>query len=1002
MKKLLLVLALVSLSACGGGGGGGLDDLAGGGSEDVDAVTITQFLPSNTIVVIQQGQTVDFSVVAKAPPAQAINYKWSLNSTEVQNGSSAIYSMTANAGNIGTRTLLVHASDSSSSDEQSWSVKVNGPPVLTPVTTGTPKVSVGDTTNITISAVDPNSDVLTYTWKLNGLASPYLVGTTGTAVLTGHASIVGSVNISVTVSDGSISDTYTWTAEVNYFPTACNQLTQGKVCTYAGSPSIGDGLTPTTSQQGIRISPINVALDDLSNPFFSDFINHVIWYWNRTASDVTRLNVLIPAGQIKVVAGTGEAASGPDGFAIESSLNQPRGLAYDQSTSTLYIAEYAGNKIKKVTSSGVIASVLGNGTTHVMDGPATNHRCDNPYDVDIQGTYLYVSCYADNANNNRIKRWDLTNDTARTYICANGLACAGEGALFSTAAKNIGALDATADGVYVASNNLNRIYFANQSGANKTFWGTTTINNNTIGAMFGDGTTATTTVQSAATPMGIPIANPSGILVVGNSIFVAHNYSNMDGITVGNNTGSPATYGDIAVPTNGAKRLTFFTGANNMAGYNGSGVTISSARVNNPQGMVYYAATNSIIFADYSNNRLRRLELGATSKVTDLVGSGQARSGFVGDVELPSTSHLFIYPSGLSYNVTDRKLFFTDANNYRVRQVDAYGRVSTAMGRGAGDPTTENDIPSNVFLRTNVGGNTYVSGLFSFSDGLLVNVNSIGNNIRGWNRTGADNTFFGQYILDDSVSTLAGDYLLGAGYGGDTGQATSAQFNNPNDVAGFGTGVSRVLYISDHVNHCIRKVDSTGVVTTVVGICGNTTNGTSNLGGLTVVTLNRPTGIVTDSLGNLIIADRNNAKIRYANFGATPVTIANVTIPAGQIGTIGCNNGTTGSANENVLSIGARCNTPQGIAQDATKICFSQQARHNVRCINKSTGIITTVLGALESTPVAGSPLNYAQEGANGTDARLYNPSSIVFDNVGDLYVCDQYNHIVRKLKLSP
>ncbi|MCB0348377.1 MAG: hypothetical protein KDD37_06050 [Bdellovibrionales bacterium] len=1001
MKNFVLVLMLpFLLSACGGGSGGGLDDLAGGGVEDVDAVTITQFLPSNTSVVIQQGSTVDFSVVAKAPPAQSINYKWTYGSTQVLNGSSAIYSITGGAGNIGTKTLKVVASDSSSSDELSWTVKVNGPPVLTPVTTGTPKVSVGDTTNITISAVDPNSDTLTYTWKLNGLTSPYLVGSTATAVLTGHASIVGSINISVTVSDGSISDTYTWTAEVNYFPTACNELAQGEVCTFAGSPSIGDGLSPASSQQGIRVSPINVALDDLNNPFFSDFINHVIWYWNKTASDVTRLNVLIPAGQIKVVAGTGEAASGPDGFAIESSLYQPRGLAYDQSTSTLYVAEYGGNKVKKITSSGVV-SVGMTGTTHVMDGPAGAHRCDNPYDLDIQGNYLYVSCYTDNNNNNRVKRWNLTNDTARTFICANSLACAGEGAVFSTSVKNIGALDATADGLYVAAGSVNRIYFANQSGSTKTFWGTTNVNNNAIAAMFGNGTT-NNTPQSAATPMSIPIAGPSGILVSGNSIFVSHNNSNRDGITVGNNTGAIATYGDISVASNGAQRLTFYSGADNMAGYNGSGVAISSARVNNPQGMVYDSSLDAIIFADYSNNRLRRLELGATSKITDMVGSGQMRSGFVGDVELPSTSHLFTYTSGLAYNATDRKLFFTDGNNYRVRQVDAYGRVSTAMGRGAGDPTIENDIPSNVFLRTNVGGNSYVSGLFSFSDGLLVNVNSTGNNIRGWNRTGADDTFFGQYILDDSVSTLAGDYLLGAGYGGDSGAATSAQFNNPNDVAGFGTGASRVLYISDHLNHCIRKVDSAGIVTTVVGICGNTSNGTSNLGGLTVVTLNRPSGIVTDSLGNLYIADRNNHKIRYANFSASPVTVANVTIPAGQIGTVGCNNGSTGSANENVLSIGARCNTPQGIAQDSTKVCFSQQARHNVRCINKSTGIITTVLGSLESTPVAGSPLNYSQEGVGGTDARLYNPSSIVFDDVGDLYVCDQYNHIIRKLKMSP
>jgi hypothetical protein len=1002
MRFILHLCLLLSLTAClGGGGGGGLDDLAGGGVEDVNAVTITQFLPTNTDVVIQQGQTVDFSVVAKAPPAQTIRYTWTYDGVD-SDGSSAIYSITANAGNIGTRNLKVKAYDASSSDEQSWSVKVNGPPVLTPVTTGTPKVSVGDDVNITINAVDPNSDALTYTWTLNGLASAYLVGTTATATLTGHASIVGSVNITVTVSDGSISDTYTWTAEVNYFPTACNELEQNEVCTYAGSPSIGDGLVPATSQQGIRVSPINVALDTINNNvFFSDYVNHVVWYWNRTGAAVTRLNVNIPAGQIKAVAGTGEAASGPDGFAIESALNNPRGLAYDSTNEVLYIAEYSGNRVKRVTSAGIISAAMGNSTTHVQDGPATNHRCDNPYDLDIEGIYLYVSCYANNNNNNRVKRWNLTNDTARTFICGNSLACAGEGALFSTANNTLGALDATADGLYVASAGAHRILFANQSGAAKTFWNTTTINNNTIGNMFGTGASANTP-QSAATPMGIPIGSPSGILVVGNSIFISHIDSSRDGITVGNNSAVTEGYGSINVPAYGARKLNYYTGADNTAGYNGSGVTITSARMNGPYGMIYIAATDKIVFADYSNNRLRELDLGVGSEITDLVGSGQARAGFVGDTELPSTEQLFSYTSGLAYDSTARKLYFTDANNYRIRQVDAYGRVSTAMGRGAGDPAIQNDIPSNVFLRTNITGNTYISGLYVYSDGLLANVNSVGNNVRLWNRTGADNTFFNQYILNNSVSTAAGDYLLAAGFTGNGGQAVDASFNNPNDVAGAGTGVSRVLYISDHLNHCVRKVDNTGVVTTVVGICTDTTNGASNLGGNTVVTLNRPAGIVTDSLGNLIIADRNNHKIRYANLSASSVTVANVTILAGQVGTIACNNGTTGSANENILSIGARCNTPQGVAVFGNLICFSQQARHNVRCINRSTGIITTVAGALESTPVAGSPLNYDQEGVPGTDIRLYNPSSIVFDDNGDLLIADEYNHIVRKLKLTP
>ncbi|MCB0348536.1 MAG: PKD domain-containing protein, partial [Bdellovibrionales bacterium] len=139
----VLALSLFGMVGCGGGSGGGLDDLAGGGLEDVDSVTITQFLPSSVDVIIEQGDTLDFTVVAKAPPAQSISYQWTIDDVTVANGSSAIYSILADGSNIGSHTLKVKAYDSSSSDTQSWNVKVNGPPVLTPVTTGIPKVSVG-------------------------------------------------------------------------------------------------------------------------------------------------------------------------------------------------------------------------------------------------------------------------------------------------------------------------------------------------------------------------------------------------------------------------------------------------------------------------------------------------------------------------------------------------------------------------------------------------------------------------------------------------------------------------------------------------------------------------------------------------------------------------------------------------------------------------------------------------------------------------------------------
>ncbi len=987
----MLTFSVFALIGCGGGSSGNLDDLAGG-SEDIDSVTIVQFLPTSTDVIIEQGYTQDFTVVAKAPPAQSISYRWTIDGVVVSEGSSAIYSIIGDGSNIGSHVLEVRAFDSSSSDTLTWNIKVNGPPVLTPVTTGTPKVSVDSTVDFEINAVDPNNDTLTYVWLLNGLPSDNLVATDNIATLTGEEFDVGSVNITVTVSDDSSSDSYTWTAEVNHFPQACNELEQGQACTYAGSPSIGNGFSPNVSQQGIRVGPISTTIDELGNLIIADYYNNVIWYWNRSITDALKFNVNVPAGELRVIAGTGEAASGADGLGIQTSMYNPRGLAYDSLTQTLYISEWSSHRIKALSSSGVITTFMGAGSSDAAGGTAYSQRCNNPAGLFIYNGYLYTACYG----THRVKRVDLNDNTTYTVVGTGSGSLSGNNTVLPSNFRNPYGLFVTADGIYVTAYNNHVIRFANTSGSAKTFWGVT-VNPNRISTIIGTGGGGTTT---NVVPTSLRIANPTSIIVIGEHYFFSSIESNRDGIFVANNTGSAQIYGDYTVANGIGRRLTYHTGGNNMAGYNGTGVIHSSARINNPYDLVYDAVNNDLIFSDYSNFRVRKLDMD-DYKIYDLVGVGQLRYGFVGDVALPSLKHLFQRPGGVAYDPNSRILFFIDSNNYRIRKVGPYGRVSTALGKGAGDPVIDNDIPSNALLRTNVSGNSYASGLAITESGSLIQVNSQGHNVRMWNRSGTSDSFFGTYINDDSVSTIAGDYIAGLG-DGPTGPALNAQLNYPTGVAVKGAGILRELFIADQRNHCIRRVDDNGDLTTVVGICGSTANGTSNLGDATTVTLNRPNQIAFDANGNLFIADTYNHKIRFVNLGATTVNIANVNVPAGSMATVACNNGTTGSASENVLSVGVRCYYPYGVAVYGSKFCFSNSGRHNVRCVDISTGITTTVAGSYESTPQAGSPVDFTGEGAIGTDIRLYNPRHIAFDEVGDLYISDQDNHIVRKIKLSP
>ena len=116
------------------------------------------------------------------------------------------------------------------------------------------------------------------------------------------------------------------------------------------------------------------------------------------------------------------------------------------------------------------------------------------------------------------------------------------------------------------------------------------------------------------------------------------------------------------------------------------------------------------------------------------------------------------------------------------------------------------------------------------------------------------------------ITTVAGTT---AGFSGDGGAATSAQLNLPTGVAFDSAGN---LFIADRLNHRIRKVDTSGNITTVAG---NGTAGFSGDGGAaTSAQLFQPNGLTFDSSGNLFIADTLNNRIRKVDTSGNITTVA--------------------------------------------------------------------------------------------------------------------------------
>src|SRR5580692_2955889 len=122
-------------------------------------------------------------------------------------------------------------------------------------------------------------------------------------------------------------------------------------------------------------------------------------------------------------------------------------------------------------------------------------------------------------------------------------------------------------------------------------------------------------------------------------------------------------------------------------------------------------------------------------------------------------------------------------------------------------------------------------------------------------------------VRAQTITTVAGNGV--SSYSGDGGPATQATLNNPVYVA---TDFFGNLFIADSNNNRVRRVDSHGVITTVAG------NGTADFSGdggpATEATLNSPTGLCTDPSGDLFIADVGNYRIRKLDTSGKITTVA--------------------------------------------------------------------------------------------------------------------------------
>ncbi len=279
---------------------------------------------------------------------------------------------------------------------------------------------------------------------------------------------------------------------------------------------------------------------------------------------------------------------------------------------------------------------------------------------------------------------------------------------------------------------------------------------------------------------------------------------------------------------------------NGTQGYSGDGGQASLAQLYKPSAIAIDVYGNLYI-SEYGNNCVRKVNTAGI--ITTVAGNGMA--GFSGDGGQATAANLRSY--GVAVDAVGN-IYIADGPNSRVRKVNTLGIISTIAGNGtmgfSGDGGQATAAMLNYPQRIVVDavGNIFIS-------------DASNNRIRKIDNSGA-------------INTVAGNGT--AGYTGDGGFATSAQINTP---LGINVDVFGNLYISDRNNNRIRKVNTSGIIST---IAGNGTGGFSGDGGqATAAELNSPEGLSIDASNNLYIADFNNNRIRKVTATASVSSACN-------------------------------------------------------------------------------------------------------------------------------
>jgi len=776
------------------------------------------------------------------------------------------------------------------------------------------------------------------------------------AVVTTFAGVAGVAGTNDTIASPSVFKTpygITTDSDGNIYVAdtgnhALRKITPAGIVTLvAGNPGISGSTDSSTGAAASRFnSPTGSVVDSNGNIFIADQSNHVI-------------RKIAPSGKVTIFAGYPTQVGSADGTGSAARFNQPAHITVDNADA-LYVTDYANHTIRKITKAGVVTTLAGQagvpGTTD--SATATSARFRNP-----------VGIWADSSKNIYVA--DSGNHTIRKISNAGVVTTVAGGA------GVVGTVDGTAgnstfyapmdiaidssDNLYVTDLYNNTIRKITSAGVVTTFAGTTGAS----GTMDGTGVAA-----RFSYPKGITVDSSDNLYVTDSA--------------------------RIRKVTAGAV-VTTFAGGSTIGGANGTG---TAAQFHSPQ-EIAVSSNGNLFLVDSSNHNVRKIT--PAGVVTTFVGpvgcSGCA--GSWGSTDGTGSAARFLYPSGIAIDSSDN-LYVSDSGNHTIRKVTPAGVVTTFAGSAGSSGSTNGTGSAARFgypfgIGVDSSDNLYVSDsynhtvrkitpgavvtTFAGSAGLSGSADGTGSSARFLSPNGlvvdsSDNIFVADEQSTIRKITSSAEVTTFAGIAGVSGSADSnistARFNSPNGITGDNSTGS--VYVADKNNHTLRKVTSSGVVTTISGAAGVVGSTNAAAPGPTAARFNLVEGTAVDSSGNIFVADHLNHTIRKIGTDNTVTTFA------GSPGVAGSTDG---------ASTSARFRGPAQIAIDSSNnIYVADYYNHTIRKV-EANGDVTTFAGSAGYTGTTDD---------NGSAARFNNPHGIAVDSSGYVYVADRSNHSVRKI----